>query len=112
MGGVVTTMTMFKAFASPPWPDLGMNMLIISIILLLVGFWSIALATSEEVALLLLRGERMRGGGVVVVAGRENERARKKENECAREEWTRIGTRTDTDRIWDALARGFVVIGL
>lgn len=49
LGGIITTMTMFKAFAAPPWPDLGMNMLIISIILLLVGFWSIALATSEEV---------------------------------------------------------------
>ena len=37
-GGIITTMTMFKAFAATPWPDLGMNMLIISIILLLVGF--------------------------------------------------------------------------
>jgi len=49
MGGVITTCTMFKAFASPPWPDLGMNLLIVSIILLLMGFWSIALATSDEV---------------------------------------------------------------
>jgi len=49
MGGVITTCTMFKAFAAPPWPDLGMNMLIISIILLLMGFWSIALATSDEI---------------------------------------------------------------
>jgi len=49
LGGIITTMTMFKAFAAPPWPDLGTNMLVISIVLLLVGFWSISLATSEEV---------------------------------------------------------------
>jgi len=49
LGAIIVTLTMFKSFAAPPWPDLGMNLLIISIILLLVGFWSIAMATSEEV---------------------------------------------------------------
>lgn len=42
-------MTMFKSFAAPPWTDLGPNLLIISIVLLLVGFWSIGIATSDEV---------------------------------------------------------------
>jgi len=49
LGAIIVTMTMFKAFSAPPWPDLGMNMLIISIILLFIGFWTIASATSEEV---------------------------------------------------------------
>jgi hypothetical protein len=49
MGGILTTMTMFKAFAAPPYPDLGTNMLVISIILLFIGFWNISLSTTEEV---------------------------------------------------------------
>lgn len=49
IGGIITTATMFKGFARPPWPDLGMNLLLISIILLFVGFWSIAMVTSDEV---------------------------------------------------------------
>jgi hypothetical protein len=42
-------MTMFKVFAAPPWTDLGPNLLIVSIVLLLVGFWSIGIATSDEI---------------------------------------------------------------
>ena len=49
MGGILTTMTMFKMFAKPPWPDLGINLLVLSIILLFVGFWNISMATSDEV---------------------------------------------------------------
>eukprot|EP00291_Cryptomonas_curvata_P020413 CAMPEP_0172177406 /NCGR_PEP_ID=MMETSP1050-20130122/15418_1 /TAXON_ID=233186 /ORGANISM="Cryptomonas curvata, Strain CCAP979/52" /LENGTH=338 /DNA_ID=CAMNT_0012849921 /DNA_START=202 /DNA_END=1216 /DNA_ORIENTATION=- len=50
IGAVITTATMFRAFAGPPWPDVGMNLLLLSIILLLVGFWSITVATTDHLA--------------------------------------------------------------
>mmetsp|Transcript_66954 Transcript_66954/g.100961 ORF Transcript_66954/g.100961 Transcript_66954/m.100961 type:complete len:402 (+) Transcript_66954:112-1317(+) len=49
LGGVVSTLTMFTRFHRPPWPDVGINMLLIATILLLVGFWSISISTSGEI---------------------------------------------------------------
>lgn len=50
LGGVITTLTMFKKFNGPPWPEMGMNLLLISIILLLVSFWSISLSTTADIS--------------------------------------------------------------
>mmetsp|Transcript_42883 Transcript_42883/g.67260 ORF Transcript_42883/g.67260 Transcript_42883/m.67260 type:complete len:277 (+) Transcript_42883:492-1322(+) len=50
LGGVITTLTMFKRFHGPPWPDLGTNLLLIAVILLLVGFWAMSIAATNEIA--------------------------------------------------------------
>mmetsp|Transcript_23971 Transcript_23971/g.48364 ORF Transcript_23971/g.48364 Transcript_23971/m.48364 type:complete len:404 (+) Transcript_23971:136-1347(+) len=49
LGGVICTLTMFSRFHAPPWPDIGVNLLLIAAILLLVGFWSISISTSTEI---------------------------------------------------------------
>mmetsp|Transcript_41569 Transcript_41569/g.111474 ORF Transcript_41569/g.111474 Transcript_41569/m.111474 type:complete len:340 (+) Transcript_41569:41-1060(+) len=50
LGALVTIMTMFRSCSGPPWPDVGTNMLLLSIILLLIGFWSITLFTTSHIA--------------------------------------------------------------
>mmetsp|Transcript_53898 Transcript_53898/g.108142 ORF Transcript_53898/g.108142 Transcript_53898/m.108142 type:complete len:396 (+) Transcript_53898:33-1220(+) len=49
LGGVFATLTMLERFNRPPWPDVGVNLLLIGAILLLVGFWSISISTTQEV---------------------------------------------------------------
>mmetsp|Transcript_52568 Transcript_52568/g.137904 ORF Transcript_52568/g.137904 Transcript_52568/m.137904 type:complete len:363 (+) Transcript_52568:224-1312(+) len=49
-GAIFTVLTFFRHFAGPPIPDLGMNLLSLSIVLLLVGFWSITEVTTKHIA--------------------------------------------------------------
>ena len=57
VGGIITTLTMFKKFHGPPWPEVGINLLVLSLILILFGFWSITIGTVSEISEYAICGE-------------------------------------------------------
>ena len=50
VGGIITILTLFKRFHGPPWPEIGTNLLVLSLILILLGFWAISIGTVREIA--------------------------------------------------------------
>eukprot|EP00285_Hemiselmis_virescens_P007082 CAMPEP_0173392776 /NCGR_PEP_ID=MMETSP1356-20130122/21150_1 /TAXON_ID=77927 ORGANISM="Hemiselmis virescens, Strain PCC157" /NCGR_SAMPLE_ID=MMETSP1356 /ASSEMBLY_ACC=CAM_ASM_000847 /LENGTH=426 /DNA_ID=CAMNT_0014350679 /DNA_START=231 /DNA_END=1511 /DNA_ORIENTATION=+ len=56
-GGVMTIMTLFRRFHGPPWPELGINLLILSLIMILFGFWSISIGTVSEISQYAICGD-------------------------------------------------------
>lgn len=50
IGGIICTATLFKCAHGPPWPEVGLNLLILSLIILFVGFWSISIGTVSEIS--------------------------------------------------------------
>mmetsp|Transcript_49334 Transcript_49334/g.120339 ORF Transcript_49334/g.120339 Transcript_49334/m.120339 type:complete len:413 (+) Transcript_49334:152-1390(+) len=50
LGGIITTATLFKCAHGPPWPEVGINLLTLALIILFVGFWSISISTVSEIS--------------------------------------------------------------